>query len=62
MRALVEVATSGKSDSARVAAAIAILDRAFGKPHQSLRGETENPKVIYYISDKPMTNEEWEQK
>lgn len=35
LRVLVDVATKGGSESARVAAANAILDRAYGKPSQS---------------------------
>ena len=35
IQTLVEVATSGKSESARVSAATALLDRGFGKPTQS---------------------------
>ena len=40
--ALVEVAQAG-SDAARVAAANALLDRAYGKPPQALTGDPENP-------------------
>jgi hypothetical protein len=40
---------AAKSDSARVAAATAILDRAFGRPSQTLRSES-GPKVSYFIS------------
>ena len=36
MAALVEIATRGKSESARVAAATALLDRGYGKPPQSI--------------------------
>jgi hypothetical protein len=53
---------SGKTDSARVAAATAILDRAFGRPAQTLRAQIEKPNVQYFISDKPLTAEEWEAK
>jgi len=35
LMALVRVALKGKSESARVAAAVAILDRGFGKPTQT---------------------------
>ncbi|WP_437870877.1 DUF5681 domain-containing protein [Methylorubrum extorquens] len=35
LKALVQVATKGKSESARVSAATALLDRAYGKPPQS---------------------------
>ena len=37
LAALVEVATSGKSESARVAAACALLDRGYGKPVSALQ-------------------------
>lgn len=36
LKALVTVATKGESESARVAAANALLDRAYGKPRQSV--------------------------
>lgn len=36
LNALVEIATMGQSESARVSAASAILDRGYGKPAQSL--------------------------
>jgi phage gp46-like protein len=39
LQVLVDVATSSKSDAARVAAANAILDRAHGKPKQSVDAE-----------------------
>jgi Family of unknown function (DUF5681) len=58
MEALAKIAMSGKTDSARVAAATAILDRAFGRPSQTLRTES-GPKVSYFISDTPLTLEEW---
>jgi hypothetical protein len=35
LKVLVDVASTGESESARVAAANAILDRAYGKPSQS---------------------------
>ncbi|MEO9633074.1 MAG: hypothetical protein ABJG14_21860 [Sulfitobacter sp.] len=35
LKALVQVATRGKSEAARVSAASAILDRGYGKPSQS---------------------------
>jgi hypothetical protein len=62
MEALVKIAMSGKTDSARVAAATAILDRAFGRPAQTLRAQNENQNVQYFISDKPLITEEWEAK
>lgn len=36
MRALSEVATKGESESARVAASVALLDRGYGKPPQAI--------------------------
>jgi hypothetical protein len=57
---LLKIATEGKSDSARVAAATAILDRAFGRPRQTLQAQNES-NVQYFISDKPLTAEEWRQ-
>jgi hypothetical protein len=59
MEALVKIAMTGKSDSARVAASIAILDRAFGRPRQSLEAKNAS-NVQYFISDQPLTAEEWE--
>jgi hypothetical protein len=59
MEALVKIALTGKSDSARVAASIAILDRAFGRPRQMLQAESKS-NVQYFITDQPLTAEEWE--
>jgi len=61
MEAGVKIATSGKSDSARVAVSIAILDRAFGRPLQTLEAKNAS-NVQYFISDRPLTAEEWEAK
>jgi hypothetical protein len=58
MQALVKIALSGKSDSARVAATTAILDRTFGRP----RAVNGNSNAQYVISDRPLTQEEWEVK
>ena len=58
--ALVKIATKGKSESARVSAAIALLDRGFGKPTQPV--ESDVNLVSYGISAVPMTSEEWETK
>jgi len=62
MQALVKIATSGKSDTARVAAATEILDRAYGRPRQTLHAHGEHSNVHYMISDKPLSEEEWERK
>jgi hypothetical protein len=61
MEALVKIATTGKSDSARVAAATTILDRAFGRPRQTIQEQSES-NVQYLISDVPLTAEAWERK
>jgi len=61
MEALVKIAMTGKTDSARVAASIAILDRAFGRPRQTLEAKNAS-NVQYFISDKPLSAEEWEAK
>jgi hypothetical protein len=37
MRALSEVASKGESESARVAASVALLDRGYGKPPQAIQ-------------------------
>jgi hypothetical protein len=58
--ALVKIATKGKSESARVSAAITLLDRGFGKPTQPV--ESDVNLVSYGISAVPMTSEEWETK
>lgn len=42
--ALAEVATRGESESARVSAACALLDRAFGRPVAAIPPEVERPK------------------
>jgi Family of unknown function (DUF5681) len=43
LETLLEVAKSGKSESARVAAAVALLDRGWGRPTQPLAGDRDNP-------------------
>lgn len=42
LKALVGIATGGASESARVAAATAILDRGYGKPRQSVEGHIDS--------------------
>jgi hypothetical protein len=51
LAALVEIATRGKSESARVAAATALLDRGYGRP-QALA------HVVEHRSAREMTDEE----
>ncbi len=51
LRTLADIASSGESESARVAAANAILDRAYGKPSQSHEhtGADGGPLVINVV-------------
>jgi hypothetical protein len=59
MEAHVKIATTGKSDSAGVAASIAIFDLAFTRPRQMLQAQSES-NVQHFITDKPLSAEEWE--
>jgi hypothetical protein len=43
LAALADIAANGKSESARVTAATAILDRAYGRPSTLLEEPTEDP-------------------
>jgi hypothetical protein len=61
MDALVEIATSGKSDSARVAASVAIRSRFWQASPEPLQAQNES-NVQYFITDKPLTMEEWGKK
>ena len=45
INALVHIAESGKQESARVAAASALLDRGWGKPTQPLSGDVAMPPI-----------------
>jgi hypothetical protein len=46
--ALVEIATRGTSESARVTAAMGLLDRGYGKPRQTVEntGEGGGPMLV----------------
>jgi hypothetical protein len=46
LEALVDVATNGKNENARAAAANALLDRAWGRPVTSTTAENERPVVV----------------
>ena len=52
LQVLVEVALKGKTDSARVSAANALLDRAFGRPslHPHIEVLNSTPQVIELIA------------
>jgi hypothetical protein len=46
---LIQVATTaGTSESARIAAAVAILDRAYGRPAQTISGPLNGGLMIVY--------------
>src|SRR5204863_7741321 len=45
INALVRIAESGKQESARVAAASALLDRGWGRPTQPIAGDNDMPPV-----------------
>lgn len=64
---LVHVATNGQSESARVAAANALLDRGYGRPSQSMEltgsdGQDLMPKAPSGVLIVPatMSEDEWE--
>jgi hypothetical protein len=45
LQVLVQIATEGESEAARVAAANAILDRGYGKPSQPIDGDGEGGPI-----------------
>ena len=51
IQTLVEVASTGKSESARVSAATALLDRGFGKPAQFSTGDPGSFRKATDMSD-----------
>jgi hypothetical protein len=62
LQALVKVATSGKSEAAIVAAAIALLDRGYGKPRQAvdIAGDQTRPlviKIVDFVSNRNRTTQ-----
>lgn len=58
LKVLVDVATQGESEAARVSAATAILDRAYGKPTQAVAvdGTLSAAMTVTYVttSDDPL--------
>jgi hypothetical protein len=44
--ALVEIAENGKSETARIAAATALLDRGFGKPREAAFDQYSEPSMF----------------
>jgi hypothetical protein len=52
LRALIDIATNGRTDAARVAAANSILDRGYGKPSINEKAEiTELPPLVIQLSN-----------
>src|SRR4030088_2714237 len=49
---LVHIAENGKQESARVAAASALLDRGWGRPTQPIAGDGHMPPVGLTVEDK----------
>jgi hypothetical protein len=49
---LAAIAESGKQESARVAAAAALLDRAWGRPTQPLAGDDDMPPIGLSVADR----------
>lgn len=49
---LVNIATDGKAEAARVAAAVALLDRGWGRPTQPLAGDDNMPPIGMTVEDK----------
>lgn len=63
LNALVHIAQAGESEAARVSAANAILDRAFGKPQQAVDHTTNGdsiamPSVIQIVGVAPENGED----
>jgi len=60
IRTLASIMNNAKAPAAaRIAAASALLDRGYGKPSQAINANT---NVHYFVSDKPMSDEEWAEK
>lgn len=49
LSALAGIAQNGQSESARVAASVALLDRGWGKPTQPVSGDEEGPAILHRI-------------
>ena len=48
---LVKIVEKGRSEQARIAASVALLDRAWGKPTQPIAGDADMPPVGLSIED-----------
>lgn len=51
LKALVDVAMKGSTEAARVSAAVAILDRGYGKPRQSVDMNANVKTAVQSLSD-----------
>jgi len=47
---LAHIAQKGESESARVQASVALLDRAWGKPRQSIEADMSNELQIKFVA------------
>jgi hypothetical protein len=52
IKTLADIAQNGRQDAARVAAATALLDRAYGRPTQPISGDAEMPPLALSIQEK----------
>ena len=50
LKTLSEIAKNGKNESARVAAACAILDRGHGRPTQPIGGDADGPPLAATVT------------
>jgi hypothetical protein len=62
LNALVEIATKGRSESARVSAAVAILDRGWGRPPACENHSNETSVKVVRLPEPCDTVEEWHRK
>jgi hypothetical protein len=62
LSALVEIAKNGRSESARVAAAVAILDRGWGRPPMTEHREEDAHVKVVYLPEPCKTVEEWQKR
>ena len=62
LEALVEIATGGRSESARVAASVALLDRGWGRPPMAEHQSGDTSVKIVYLPEPCHSLEEWQEK
>lgn len=49
IQALVQIALNGKNERAQVMAINSLLDRGYGKPVQTIKGEGEGGKIVVHV-------------